>query len=186
MSTTSTALMTAEELMELPHGEGLRYELINGELDIMSASGFPHGRITMHLSIALGQFILEHELGEVFAAETGFQLTFKPDTVIAPDFSFIAKQRLEELSKYKGYTPAAPDLAVEVLSPSDRRSKVNEKVSLWLIGGAKQVWVVNPKNCTVTIHRSPSDSITFSGSDELQADDILPGFRISLERIFGS
>lgn len=185
MSTTSTALMTAAELMQLPGGEGLRYELINGELITMPASGFPHGRITMRLSVPLSQFIWEHELGEVFAAESGFQISFHPDTVLAPDFSFLTKQRLEEIGEHKGYTPGAPDLVVEVLSPDDRRSMVNAKVSLWLAGGARQVWIVNPKTSTITVHRSPSDSITFSGSDELQADDMLPGFRISLDRIFG-
>lgn len=182
---TSTALMTAEELMKLPNGEGFRYELINGELITMPASGSPHGRITMRLSVPLAQFIWDHELGEVFAAESGFQLTFNPDTVLAPDFSFFARQRWEEIGEHKGFTPGAPDIVVEVLSPDDRRSKVNAKISLWLVGGAKQVWIVNPKTSTVTIHRSPSDSITFSGSDELQADDILPGFRLSLDRIFG-
>jgi Uma2 family endonuclease len=151
----------------------------------MPASGFPHGRTAARLTAPLTQFILDHGLGEVFAAETGFQLTSSPDTVLAPDISFITKERLEEIGEPTGFSPGSPDLVIEVLSPSDRPSMVKQKTSLWLAHGAKQVWIVNPKKSTVTVYRSPSDSITFSGSDELEADDILPGFRISLDRIFG-
>ncbi|HEX6284490.1 MAG TPA: Uma2 family endonuclease [Pyrinomonadaceae bacterium] len=186
MSTTSTALMTAEELMQLPRGEGFRYELINGELEKMPSPGFPHGRIGARLMVPLGEFVRDRGLGEVFLAETGFQLTFDPDTVLAPDISFIAKERLKQVGETERYWPAAPDLVVEVLSPSDRPSKVNKKTLLWLNYGAKQVWVVNPKDGTVTVHRSPSDAIRFQGSDYLEAQDLLPGFRLSLDRIFST
>ena len=186
MSTTSTALMTAEELMGLPHGEGFRYELINGELEKTMSAGFPHGRIAARLLVLLGNFIWDHGLGEVFAAETGFQLTFDPDTVLAPDVCFVSKERLEQIGETERYWPAAPDLVVEVLSPSDRPSKVNKKTLLWLSYGAKQVWVVNPKDHTVRVHRSPTDTTTFSGSDYLEAPDLLPGFRLSLDRIFST
>ncbi|HJT68523.1 MAG TPA: Uma2 family endonuclease [Pyrinomonadaceae bacterium] len=186
MSTTSTALMTAEELMELPHGEGFRYELIHGELEKTMSAGFPHGRITMRLAGPLSEFIWSHDLGEIFAAETGFQLTFGPDTVLAPDISFITKERLAQVGETERFWPAAPDLVVEVLSPSDRPSKVNKKTSLWLSYGAKQVWIVNRKNRTVTVYRSPEDATTFSGSGYLEAPDLLPGFRLSLDRIFST
>jgi Uma2 family endonuclease len=181
---TSTALMTAEELIKLPRGQ-FRAELINGELKTMPLAGHPHGRITMRLSAPLAQFVWDHQLGEVYTAETGFRLTSNPDTVLGPDVSFISKQRLKEIGEVKGYWPGAPDLAVEVLSPGDRPGNVKSKVSQWLGFGAKQVWEVDPKLCTVTIHRSLSNTTTFAGQDDLVADDILPGFRISLERIFG-
>lgn len=186
MSTTSTALMTAEDLMELPHGEGFRYELINGELEKAMSPGLPHGRITMRLAGPLSQFVWDYDLGDVFAAETGFQLTFGPDTVLAPDISFITKARLEQVGETEGFWPGAPDLVVEVLSPSDRPGKVNKKTLLWLSYGARQVWIVNPKDRTVRIHRSPTDATTFSGSDYLEAQDLLPGFRLSLDRIFST
>lgn len=186
MSMTSTALMTAEELMELPHGEGFRYELINGELEKTMSAGSPHGRITMRLAGPLSEHIWTHGLGEVFAAETGFQLTFGPDTVLAPDISFVAKERLEQIGEKEGFWPGAPDLVVEVLSPSDRASKVDKKTLRWLSYGAKQVWIVNPKNRSVTVYRSHEDTTTFSGSDDLEAQDLLPGFRLSLDRIFST
>ena len=185
MSTTSTALMTAEELMELPD-DGFRYELINGELEKMPPPGHPHGRIAFRLSVFLGQFILDHGLGEGFAPETGFKLTSNPDTVLAPDFSFVTNKHFREKRDTEGYWPGAPDLAVEVLSPSDRSGKVKQKISRWFSFGTKQVWIVDPKHSTVAVYRSESDITTFSGSDYLEAQDLFPGFRLSLEKIFGS
>ena len=184
MSITSTALTTADELIRLPRGQ-FRYELINGELKVMSPSGYPHGRITARLTAPLTQFVLDHELGEVSGAETGFKLTLNPDTVLAPDIAFISKERLEEVGEPEGYWPGPPDLAVEVLSPGDSAREVKEKISQWFSFGAKQVWIVNPKDSSVTVYRSPSNTTTFSGSDYLEAQDLLQGFRVSLNRIFG-
>ena len=184
MSTTSTALMTAEELMELPRGY-FRAELVNGELITMPLPRVPHGRAATRLGMPLGQFVLDHELGEVYITDVGFQLTRNPDTVVAPDISFISKERMDQMGDVTGYWQGPPDLAVEVLSPSDRPGKVKQKISRWFSFGTKQLWIVDPKRCTVTVYRSPSDVTTFSGSDYLEAEDMLPGFRISLDKIFG-
>ena len=183
MSTTSTALMTAEELMNLPDDD-MRHELINGELIIMPPPGFPHGRAAMRLGAPLAQFVLNHDLGEVFDY-SGYQLRVNPDTVLGPDVAFISKQRLKEGGEVEGYWQGPPDLAVEIRSPGDRRGKVNKKVSLWLGSGTKQLWIVEPKHRTVTVYRSESDITTFSGSDYLEAEDLFPGFRLSLDKIFG-
>ena len=185
MSATSTALMTAEELLQLPDDDGFRYELINGELEKMPPPGSPHGRIAYRLSLFLGQFILDHGFGEAFATDTGFKLTSNPDTVLAPDFAFVTNEHFSEGCKTEGYWPGPPDLAVEVLSPSDRPGKVNKRVAQWFSFGTKQLWIVDPKHSTVTIYRSPVDTTTFSGSDYLESPDLFPGFRISLDRIFG-
>ena len=183
MSTTSTALITAEELMQLPD-DGFRYELINGEVEKMPPPGHPHGRIAFRLSIAVGQFVLEHVLGEGFATDTGFKLSSNPDTVLAPDFAFVTNEKFREGSKTEGYWPGPPDLAVEVLSPNDRPGKVKQKISLWFSFGTRQVWIVDPEHTTVTIYRSESNRTTFSGSDYLEAQDLFPGLRISLDQIF--
>jgi Uma2 family endonuclease len=184
MSTTSTALMTADELMELPD-DGFRYELVNGELEKMPPPGLPHGRIALRLCVYVGQFILDHGLGEAVATDTGFKLTSNPDTVLAPDFAFITNERFRDGSETEGYWPGPPDLAVEVLSPNDRPGKVNKKISRWLSFGTRQVWIVDPKHSTITVYRSLADTAVFSGSDFLEAQDLLPGFRISLDKIFG-
>lgn len=184
MSATPTALMTAEELMQLPD-DGFRYELINGELEKMPPPGPPHGRIAFRLSVLLGNFILDHELGEGFAAETGFKLTSNPDTVLAPDFAFVTNERFAKVVKTEGYGAGPPDLAVEVLSPSDRSGKVKQKISRWFEHGVRQLWIVDPKHNSITVYRSESDTTTFSGSDYLEAPDLFPGFRISLDKVFG-
>ena len=181
---TSTALMTADELFQL-EDDDMRHELINGELITMPPPGFPHARICVRLIAPLARFVLDNDLGEVLDY-SGFKLTSNPDTVLGPDISFLTKKRLEAEPDIEKYWPGAPDLAVEVLSPNDRPSMVNKRIDIFFTRGVKQVWIVNPKKRTVTVYRSPSDSITFSGSDELEADDILPGFRLLLERIFGS
>lgn len=184
MSTTSTALMTAEELMNLPDDD-LRHELINGELITMPLPKAPHGRAANRLGAPLTQFVLDRDLGEVLIGDVGYQLTWNPDTALGPDISFMSKQRLKEMGEVEGYWQGPPDLAVEVLSPGDRCGKVNKKISLWLGSGTKQVWIVDPKHRTVTIYRSEVDTTTFSGADYLEAEDLFPGFRLSLDRIFG-
>ena len=183
MSTTSTALMTAEELMNLPDDD-LRHELIDGELITMPLPKAPHARAATRLGTPLVQFVEDHDLGEVYIGDVGYQLTWNPDTALGPDVSFMSKQRLKEMGEVEGYWQGPPDLAVEVLSPGDRRGKVNKKISLWLGSGTKQVWIVDPKHRTVTIHRSESDTTTFSGSDYLESQDLFPDFRLSLARIF--
>jgi Uma2 family endonuclease len=176
--------MTAEEFMNLPDDD-LRHELINGEVITMPLPKFPHSRAAMRLGVPLLKFVSDHDLGEFFISEVGFQLTWNPDTVLGPDLAFISKERLKEVGEVEGYWQGPPDLAVEVRSPGDRRGKVNKKISQWLGFGTKQVWIVEPKHSTVTVYRSETDTTMFSGSDFLEAEDLFPGFRLSLDRIFG-
>ncbi len=185
MSTTSTALMTAEELMQLPRGY-YRAELIDGELRKMPLPKLPHGRSATRLGAQLARFVVENDLGEVFIGDVGFQLTWNPDTVLGPDISFISKERLEQAGDVKGYWQGPPDLAVEVFSPGYRPGKISERISRLFSFGTKQVWVVDLEHSTVTVYRSQSDTTTFSGSDFLEAQDLLPGFSLSLERIFNA
>jgi Uma2 family endonuclease len=183
MSATSTALMTAEELMQLPDDD-LRHELINGELITMPLPGHPHGRIAARLMVPLGQFVLDHDLGEVYDV-IGFQLSWNPDTVVGPDIAFISKERLEQDGDITGYWQGPPDLAVEVYSPGYRPGKVRERISRLFSAGTKQVWIVHVKHSTISVYRSETDITTFSGSDYLEAQDMFPGLRISLDKIFG-
>jgi Uma2 family endonuclease len=182
MSATSTALMTAEELIRLPRGY-FRAELINGELITMPLPRVPHGRAATRLGMSLGQFILDHDLGETYITDVGCQLTRNPDTVVAPDVSFVSKERLKQAGDVTGYWQGPPDL--EVYSPGYRPGKVSKRISRLFSCGTKQVWIVDLKHSTVTVYRSPSDTTTFSGSDYLEAQDLFPGFRLSLDRIFG-
>jgi Uma2 family endonuclease len=182
MSTT-TQLTTAEELLSMPD-DGFRYELVEGELRRMSPAGHNHGRIAMRLAVPLGKFVAENKLGEVYAAETGFKLKTNPDTVRAPDVSFIRQERVEEIGETEGFWPGAPDLAVEVNSPGDRVGEVEEKVQEWLNAGARLVWVVSPKLRAVTVYRSLTDISTLTEKDMLDGGEVVPGFQFSVAELF--
>lgn len=184
MSAT-TQTMTAEELLKLPRGQ-FRYELVNGELRQMSPAGQNHGKIAARLTIALGRHVEENDLGEVFAAETGFKLREKPDTVRGPDVGFVARARAEKVGESKGYFPGAPDLAVEVLSPDDTVREVEEKVAEWLEYGTRLVWVVSPKLHAVTVYRSLTDIQTLTENDTLDGEVVIPGFSYSVSKLFAA
>jgi Uma2 family endonuclease len=185
MSATTEKLVTAEELLELPRGK-FRYELIKGELRQMSPAGYHHGKIVMRLSSALFQHADDNDLGDVCTAETGFLLTTNPDTVRAPDIAFVSKERADEVGNTKSYGHGVPDLAVEVTSPSDTVSRVEEKVQEWLEAGTSLVWVVSPKLRTVTIYRSLTDIVTLTEKDMLDGGEVVPGFRFPIARLFAS
>ena len=170
--------MTAEELMQL---EGPNHhELIKGELLTMPPPKSEHGRVAANLTILLGYYVKANRLGNVYT-KTGYKLETNPDTVLGPDVSFVSRKRVDEVPDR--YYLGAPDVAIEVLSPSDRRSRVEWKTNLWISLGAKSVWVVNPKHRTVEVVRSDGIRSLLRESDEL-VDDTVPGFRVAVSEIF--
>lgn len=183
MSVTLTRPVTADELLAMPD-DGYCYELVKGELLRMPPPGSEHGRVTMELAAPLHQFVKQHRLGTVFAAETGFKLESDPDTVRAPDIAFVRLARLLETGRLEGYRFGAPDLAVEVLSPSDTMRKVERKVAQYLETGAQMVWVVNPKLRTIAVYHSLIDIVTLTEKDTLDGGDVVPGFEIKVAEIF--
>ncbi|MCM3872987.1 MAG: Uma2 family endonuclease [Pyrinomonadaceae bacterium] len=176
--------MTADELLALPHGQ-FCYELINGELKKMSPAGHDRGRLAMELAGPLQQFVKKKKLGKIYAAETGFLLTTNPDTVRAPDIAFIAQERVDKVGRSKGYWIGPPDLAVEVMSPSDTVSAVEDKLQMWLKSGTQLVWVVSPKLLTITVYRSGNEIQILTEKDTLDAGNVIPGFQILVAEIFG-
>jgi Uma2 family endonuclease len=182
MSTTS--LVTAADLLELPTGMGKRYELVLGELRVMSPSGWRHGSVISNIDALLSSFVRQRDLGIVFGAETGFRLTRDPDTVRAPDVAFIAKRRLPEPMPHEAFWPGAPDLAVEVLSPGDRTGEVNEKIEAWLEAGTVAVWIVDPKLRTVTVYQRNVNAKIYSAGETLIGDHVVQGFSCSVDSLF--
>ena len=122
--------------------------------------------------------------GLKYAAETGFKLRSDPDTVRAPDVAFITTERLQGVGEIEGYWNGAPDLAVEVLSPHDRVSEVEERVAEWLKAGSRQVWVVSPQLRSVMVYYSLSNIVAVTEQQTLTGADLLPGFSLAVKDIF--
>ncbi len=178
------SLMTAEELFDLPDDD-YKYELVEGELIRMAPTGGEHGVLTVRVAYVLHAYVQENDLGIVSGAETGFILQRGPDIVRAPDAAFIAKARIPETGIPKTYWPFAPDLAVEVTSPSDRFSAVQTKIAEYFSAGTRLAWVVEPATRTVYVYRSAHDVRVLGEEDELSGEDVLPGFRYAVRRLFG-
>ena len=179
---TVEQITTADELLHAP--DLGRCELVRGELIMMSPAGFNHGRIASRIGARIANFVEETGTGAVTGAETGFWIGRNPDTVRAPDVGFVRSERLGP-TPILGFFPGAPDLAVEVLSPDDRRREVLTKVQNWLDAGCQVVWIVDPAKRTVAVHHTGSDTIHLGESDTLTAEDLLPGFQLPVAEIFG-
>jgi Uma2 family endonuclease len=163
--------------------DGNRYELFEGELRMMSPAGGRHGRIALKLGRRLGDHVEQHNLGETFAAETGFLLKENPDTVRAPDVAFVTHTRLGERANDPGYLPIAPDLVAEVISPSDRSSDVEEKVLDWLTAGVLAVLVVDPQTKSIRHYRS-ADEIKVHQDGTIDLCHVISGYLLDVSELF--
>ncbi len=182
--TTASGLLTAEDFAAIQR-EGFRTELVKGKFRAMPPTFSDHGRATMRLSALLGAFILEHDLGEVYAAETGFLLSRNPDTVRAPDFAFIAASRVTPQAQAPMWNPIIPDLVVEVVSSGDRSKDVADKIAMWLEAGVRLLWAVYPARETVIKHRPNQPPVTLASHEAIDGAEVVPGFTLPVSRIFG-
>lgn len=174
---------TADDLWEIAHADStMRYELVRGELQAMPPTGGEHGETTFSIGLFIGNYVRQHKLGRVTAAETGFILAEEPHTVRAPDVGFISAARaIEPLPR--GYIPGPPDLAVEVVSPGDGAGDIEDKVVQYLGAGTRQVWVVYPSSRTVVVHTAEG-VMRLSADDTLDGGDVLPGFTLPVREVF--
>lgn len=182
MATTSK-LLTAEEFMMLP-ADGQRQELVRGRIVEMPPPGWPHGRTVSKITRIVGSYAEDRGLGETASGDSGFVLERGPDTVLAPDFAFVSSERLRRFSGSEGYPDVAPDLVVEVVSPSDRMSDVMEKAASWLAFGARLVWIADPKHRAITVRRADGSSATIPPDGKVDGEDVLPGFSCEIRRFF--
>ena len=176
--------VTADELFRMPD-DGLRRELVRGELRVMTPAGERHGIVAAEILIHLGNHVRTQGLGRVYAAETGFKVESDPDTVLAPDVSFLRREIAERSEVRDGFRVGVPDLAIEVVSPGDSFSEVGEKVARWLAAGCRMVVVVDPRRRAATVYRSPSDIVLLSENGEIDGGDVVPGWTLPLRELFG-
>jgi Uma2 family endonuclease len=176
-------LMTAQQLLEYSH-EPYRTELLAGRLVEMEPAGAMHGAVAARACELLSRHVRTHGLGVVFGAETGFQLESDPDTVRAPDASFVARERVAMIGIPNEFWPGPPDVAFEVTSPRDRRGEVESKTRSWLRAGTHAVVVVDPRRRTAVVHRPGGPPQVIAAREPLDLDDVVPGFSPALEELF--
>jgi Uma2 family endonuclease len=174
---------TADDLLRMPD-DGSRYELVRGEIRKRPPAGYRRGRIAMNISTPLDQFVRAHGLGTVCAAETGFRLASNPDTVRAPDVAFVRDERVKQVGDVAGYWPGPPDLVVEVVSPGERYTDVQDKVLEWLTAGSRMVVVADPGRRVVMVYRTLDEISLLTENDTLDGADVVPEWRLAVREVF--
>ena len=170
-------LMTAEDLLRLPD-DGLRHELIDGELRTMAPAGGEHGDTAGAILSHFGRFVYDHPVARVLSADPGFVPRRNPDRVRAPDVAVLRLERIPPDGLPTSYIPGAPDLAVEVVSPNDRPAEMLDKANDWLRAGARIVWVVYPSPVRLFVYRADGSIEQLGPDDVVDGGDVLPGFRM--------
>ena len=168
--------MTLEEFLE----SGLEgYEYVEGELIPKMPTSLKHGKIISKLLLRLLPHVYENELGDVYPADTGFRVG---ERLLVPDVAFVSKARIPEDADKA--SPIPPDLAVEVVSPTDVLNRIVEKAFAYLAAGTQLVWVVEPKSKTVMVYRSETDIKLLTRNDTLTGEDVVKGFSCPVEELF--
>lgn len=177
----TTQVMTAQDLWDI--GEtGEDAELIDGELVRMTPPGGEHGEIQAALILAIGPYLAQTNLGRIFG-EVGYLLSEDPDTVLAPDLSFISKARVP--ADRTRYLALAPDLAVEIVSPSNSPGEIERKIAIYLHAGTRMVWVAYPRQRQIVVHAPGEAPRVFTESDQIPGGEVLPGLALPVAGIFG-
>ena len=168
--------MTLEEFLESDL-EG--YEYIKGELIPMAPTSVEHGYISANLSSLLHMYVRENQLGRVLISDTGFKVGEK---FLIPDIAFISTDRLPADRSKAFQVP--PDLAVEIASPSDTLHRLQEKVFAYLEAGTQLVWMIAPRDKTVTVYRSETEITLLTQNDILSGEDVVEGFTCQVAELF--
>jgi len=186
LRSTETALIVATRRVTIDEFAEMSlpgvWELVDGEPIEFSPAAGQSGWISATIVALLANHVGQSRLGWVFSAETGFVLFDDRQTVRSPDAAVVLRDRLADLPD--SFVPMAPDLAVEVLSPSDRMADALAKIAMYLQAGTPLVWLVNPATRTVVVFRAEMDPVTLSESDTLDGGDLLPGFSVPVAEIF--
>ena len=177
--------MTADELLVMERVPGKRYELIRGVLTEKEVpTGDPHGAVVSRSSGLMFQYTESNDFGDVRSGEPGYRLERDPDTVRAPDVAWFAPGRIPPGTT--GFPELTPDLCIEVASPSNTRADrlLSDKAQMWLDFGAREVWVLNPDNTSVTRYRPDQPTVTLDEDDVLDGEQLLPGFSVPVWQLF--
>jgi Uma2 family endonuclease len=181
MSAT-TKLLTAEDLEKMPTDEP--WELWEGELQKVPGAGLEASDLAQWIGMLLGSFVRPRRLGKVTGADGTYILADDPQTIVVPDVAFVRAERLPGPESRKKYAPMRPDLAVEVISPTDEPGKIAQKKELYRKAGVPLVWWVDPARRAIAVYRDGQLVAELGEGDELDGGDVLSGFRLPVTEIF--
>ncbi|MCS7056921.1 MAG: Uma2 family endonuclease [Thermoflexales bacterium] len=176
---TLPAIRSVDDMYHVPR-DGQKYELIEGAL-VVSPAGMQHEEVGAELLFLIRSFLAKERLGKVFGSSVGYQLAER--VLLSPDVSFVRTERLPRGSSPEGFGRFAPDLAVEIISPGDSMTTIEDKVELYLKHGTQLVWVINPKLRRATIYRADGSVSVIRGDGVLSGEAVLPGFTCALAEI---
>ncbi|MFT3881207.1 MAG: Uma2 family endonuclease [Gemmatales bacterium] len=183
-ATRTESLMTVEEFMLRPEpANGALEELVDGKVITMPPPGAGHGIFCARIVAILLQFVQPRKLGWVASNDSGTILKHNPDSVRGPDVAFYSIERVPAVPQ--GYFEVAPDLAVEVISPSDSASYVQNKVVQYLEAGVQLIWVVYPASRDVVVYHSLDRVQHLTEQQSLDGGSVLPGFTYRIAELFG-
>ncbi len=184
IAVTTKRMTVAEfEQWQPPWDDAHRYDLWDGEVIEMAPAGEAHGAIAAKLAWRLGNHIYPHGLGRTYAAETGFVLDEVRHRVLGPDVAFVSQERTTQPPQ-PGFFRGAPDLAVEVRSPSQSAREMDTKANGYLAAGTRLVWIVDPARRAATVYRPDQLPQVLGPEEQLDGYDVLPGFRVAVAAIF--
>ena len=175
------------ELVQEPQYDDCIVELVEGEIVDMPLPSGQHGQITMLLSVKIANFVISNSLGVVTSADTGFVLERNPDgrdTIRGLDIAFIRSAKIPSALPDE-LIEVAPDLAVEVISPSNEAKDIRLKIRQLLDSGTSLIWIVYPDLRIVDVH-TPEGATTLEENDTLAGGEVLPGFEVHVADIFPS
>ena len=177
----SAKLLTGEELLAM--GDIGPCELIDGRIVRMNPIGRSHAYVAANLSMMLNQFVRQHKLGQVLVGEIGIFIQRGPDRIRAADIAFVSTERLAQTTE-SGYLKTAPELVVEIISPSDRWQDVRAKLEDYFTIGVHRVWIVEPDSRAVLVYRSSTEMRKLSESDTVIGEGALDGFSLLVAELF--
>lgn len=188
MSTTMIAppaerLFTAEEFQAQPD-DGRRTELVRGRVVEMPPTNFLHGVVCYNAALILGSFVKARDLGWVTCNDSGVITRRDPDSVRAPDVAYFSYQRIPKDSPPKGYPAVAPELVIEVKSPSDRWKEISAKAGEFLAAGTVAVCVLDPETRTVGVYTADEFPLRKTADEELTLPGVFPDFRVPVRQFF--
>jgi Uma2 family endonuclease len=177
-------LWTADELLALPDDGYHRYELVRGRLVCMAPAASKSAIVGGRIAARLGSYVDAHHLGVYGNADWGYRLASDPDVVRAPDVGFVRAEHVPAEGIPPGFWPGAPDLAVEVLSPSDRFAAVIAKVQDYLAAGTRLVWALDPEARTAVVFRPGVPALVLDEGGVLDGGEVVPGFTLRLADVW--